>query len=501
MNMNIYEQIERNAINNDYINNTAITQILPSNTIKTISYKGLLELSEKVSQLLLNIGIKQKEKIYISSKDSINFVSAFLGALKVGIVPIPGNPELSDKQMLYILHDSSPKVILNDALLNKKKIKFVCSIYTNKNWKKLLSEIKYKKIKTKISKNDQVAFLIYSSGTTGHPKAIIHQHGVIKNTYFLHKEILKLQTQDKIYTTSRLFFAYALGNNFFAPLLIGLNTIFNDNLLDNPNLTYIIKKFNPIAIFSVPTVYRRLLQDSNTDLKLLSTIKYFISAGERIPEKLYIEWENKVHSPLLNCYGTTETLAIVIATKPSNSKLGSTGEPIKNISTKLINEDGAISKTKGILHIKNSTFSKSYLNNEIKTNKTFNNGWIRTGYNWSIKDQHWYYHGREDDLIKVAGKWGNPKEIEDTVSNINNIIDSFCIAFQTKEETLRLALLLHINKEGKENIITEQVKKKLDKLPKYKKPYIVRFLNKLPQTATGKIKRNDLQKFIKEKNL
>ena len=148
--MNIYEQIERNAINNDYINNTAITQILPSNTIKTISYKDLFELSEKVSQLLLNIGIKQKEKIYISSKDSINFVSAFLGALKVGIVPIPGNPELSEKQILYILHDSSPKVILNDALLNKKKIKFVCSIYTNKNWQKLLSEIKYKNLKLKV---------------------------------------------------------------------------------------------------------------------------------------------------------------------------------------------------------------------------------------------------------------------------------------------------------------------------------------------------------------
>ncbi|MBH88578.1 MAG: hypothetical protein CMJ12_05380 [Pelagibacterales bacterium] len=501
MNINIYEQIELGANNNGYLNNTAITQILPSNKIKTISYKDLFELSEKVSQLLLNLKIKQKEKIYISSRDSINFASSFLGAIKVGVVPIPGNPELSEKQILHILNDSLPKIILTDHRLRKNKLKFVCSIYTNKNWKKLLSEIKYKKIETIISKTNQTAFLIYSSGTTGYPKAIMHQHEIIKNTYFLHQKILKLKTQDKIYTTSRLFFAYALGNNFFAPLLIGLNTIFNDTLISNPNLTYIIKKFNPKVIFSVPTVYRRLLQDNSTDLKSLSYVKYFISAGERIPDQLYNEWKHLVNSPLLNCYGTTETLAIVIATRPGNSKLGSTGKPIKNINIKLTNEDNTLSKTKGVLHIKHSTFAKSYLNNNVKTNKTFSKGWIRTGDIWSIKDKHWYYHGREDDLIKVSGKWVNPKEIEDIISNVNNIIDSFCVAFRTKQETIRLALLLHVNKSIKENLIIEQVNKKIDKLPNYKKPYIIRFINKLPHTTTGKIKRNDLHKFIKGKNL
>ena len=166
-------------------------------------------------------------------------------------------------------------------------------LYTNRNWKKLLSDIKIKKIKSVNTQNNHVAFLIYSSGTTGLPKAIIHQHAIIENTYFLHKNILKLKTKDKIFTTSKLFFAYALGNNFFAPLIIGLNTIFNDSLIETPNLTYIIKKFNPKTVFSVPTVYRRLLEDPMTNIKKLSEVKYFISAGERIPDKLYNEWKTQ----------------------------------------------------------------------------------------------------------------------------------------------------------------------------------------------------------------
>ena len=496
MNINIFDKIENNAVEKKYINNTAITQITTYNKIKTISYKELFELSTKVSQLLLKLGIKSKEKIYISSSDSINFITSFLGAIKVGIIPIPGNSELSKNHTLHILNDSAPSIVLSDNSLDKNQLKFPCSFYTNKTWKKLLSNIKTKKIKTTNVKNNQIAFLIYSSGTTGLPKAIVHQHEIITNTYFLHKNILKLQIKDKIFTTSKLFFAYALGNNFFAPLLIGLNTIFNDNLIENPNLTDIIKKLNPKAIFSVPTVYRRLLEDNKTNLKILSEVKYFISAGERIPDTLYIKWKNQVKSPLLNCYGTTETLAIVIATRPCDSKLGSTGKPIEAVKTKLINKNEQLSKTNGVLHIKHSTFSKSYFNNNIKTNKTFSKGWVRTGDIWSIKNKHWYYQGREDDLIKVAGKWVNPKEIENITSNINNILDSFCIAFNTKQGTLRLALFLHVDKIKKEKLIIKQVKTKIDSLPNYKKPYIIKIINQLPQTVTGKIKRNDLQKLI-----
>ena len=499
--MNIFDTIENNAIKNKYINNTAVTQITSANKVKAISYKELIDQSTKVSQLLLNLGIQSKDKIYISSSDSINFITSFLGAIKVGVIPIPGNSELPQSQTLHILNDSSPSIIISDKTLDINQLKFSCLLYTNRNWEKLLSDIKIKKIKSINTKNNQVAFLIYSSGTTGLPKAIIHQHTIIKNTYFLHKNILKLKTKDKIFTTSKLFFAYALGNNFFAPLIIGLNTIFNDNLIENPNLTYIIKKFNPKAVFSVPTVYRRLLEDPKTNRKKLSETKYYISAGERIPDKLYNDWKSKIKSPLLNCYGTTETLAIVIATRPFDSKLGSTGRPIENIQTKLINKREQLSKTNGVLYIRHSTFSKAYLNNSINNHKTFSKGWIRTGDIWSIKNQHWYYQGREDDLIKVAGKWVNPKEIENLISDIDNILDCFCIAFNTKQGTLRIALFLHVNKNKKENFIIKQVKTKIDSLPNYKKPYMIKVIYKLPQTATGKVKRNDLQMLIKAKDL
>ena len=198
MNVNIFDHIEHNAINNNYLDNVAITQINSQKIFKTISYKKLFELSTKVSLALLELGLKNKEKIYISSNDSINFISTFLGAMKIGIIPIPGNPELSNEQSLHILNDSTPSIVITDKKINKMNLNFAYRYYDNKKWKKLLSITKFKKINTYKSKINDTAFLIYSSGTTGLPKAIIHQHQIIINTIFLHKKILKLKGKDKI---------------------------------------------------------------------------------------------------------------------------------------------------------------------------------------------------------------------------------------------------------------------------------------------------------------
>ena len=135
MNINIFDQIEHHAINNNYLDNIAITQINSQKSFKTISYKKLFELSTKVSFTLLELGLKNKEKIYISSNDSINFISTFLGAMKIGIVPIPGNPELSNEQSLHILNDSTPSIVITDKKINKKNLNFTYHYYDNKKWK------------------------------------------------------------------------------------------------------------------------------------------------------------------------------------------------------------------------------------------------------------------------------------------------------------------------------------------------------------------------------
>ena len=494
MNINIFSKIEENVINGNYIDNIAITQIISLKKTETISYKGLLELSKKASIALLELGIKRNNKIFINSKSSINFISIFLGALKIGIIPIPGNPELSPQQTNHILNNSKPALIISDKKIKNINLNFNHKQLNNKQWKKLIYEVRLKSINTYKSKINDIAFLIYSSGTTGLPKAIVHQHQSILNTYFLHQSILKLKVKDKIFTTSKLFFAYALGNNFFAPLLIGLNTIFNDSIIEN--LTEIIDKHHPKVVFSVPTIYRRLLKDSKTNIKTLFNVKYFVSAGERIPDKLYNEWKDIIGSPLLNCYGTTETLAIVIATIPNESKIGSTGKPITTIETKLIEKNGKESNKKGILYLKHHSFSKKYLNNKEKSLKTFNHGWIKTGDIWSLKNNDWYYQGREDDLIKVASKWVNPKDLEKEASEVKEVIDSFCITAESEEGTHRLALFLYIKNNKNENLIIKLVKNRISSFPKYKQPYWIKTITDVPQTATGKIKRNDLKKLI-----
>tara|TARA_B100000686_G_scaffold342408_1_gene421506 strand:- start:14169 stop:15665 length:1497 start_codon:yes stop_codon:yes gene_type:complete len=493
--LNIQQLIEDKASKDGYENEIAVTQIKSLKTTINVTYKQLFKLVNNTSNHLKKLNIKNKDIIYISSKDSLNFIITFLGAIKVGIIPVPGNPELDIKQKKQIIENSNPKLIIDD---DEKKFGQIQHIKTKK-WQNILLENITTPNKFYKPKNNTPAFIIYSSGTTSIPKGIVHTHLSIQNTTYLHKKILKIQPNEKIYTTSKLFFAYALGNNFFAPFLLGINSIFNDCSIAI-KITNIIRDYKPSCIFSVPTMYRRILRNKKENHKYFKKVKYFISAGERVPDKLYKEWYKATETTLLNCYGTSETLAIVIASRPKKEKIGSTGKPIKNIMTKLITRKGLNSRNNGVLYIKHKSFSKEYINNNIKNNKTFKSGWINTGDIWKIKNNNWYFEGREDDLIKVASKWVNPKEIEKLVHNIEGVLDAFCITTLSKEETNRIALFIY-TKNKKNNEVKENIIKKVKNLPNYKKPYWIKIIDKLPQTSTGKIKRNILKEMIKnEKN-
>ena len=206
MNTNIFYQIEKNATEDNYLNEIAVTQINSSNKIKRISYRALFSSSEKTSLALLELGIKKNDKVYISIKSSIEFISIFLGCLKNGVIPIPGNPELSNNQTKHILNNSTPTLIITDTKINCENLNFEHKYFSNKQWNIITNKVKSKSIKTCMSHISDIAFLIYSSGTTGLPKAIVHRHQSIINTVFLHKNILSLKIKDKIFTTSKLLF-------------------------------------------------------------------------------------------------------------------------------------------------------------------------------------------------------------------------------------------------------------------------------------------------------
>ena len=141
-------KFEKKAIKNNYLNEIAITQINPSSNIEKISYKDLFSLSEKTSLALLELGIKKNDKIFISIRNSINFISIFMGCLKIGVTPIPGNPELSIDQTKYILNNSIPTLIITDKKINNKNLNFKYKYFNNKQWNNIVNKVQKKYIKT-----------------------------------------------------------------------------------------------------------------------------------------------------------------------------------------------------------------------------------------------------------------------------------------------------------------------------------------------------------------
>ena len=161
MNTNIFNQIEKNATKDNYLNEIAVTQISPSNKIKKISYSALFRLSEKTSLALLELGIKKNDKVYISIKSSIEFIAVFLGCLKSGVIPIPGNPELSNDQTNHILNNSTPTLIITDTKINCKNLNFDHRYFSHMQWNKITNKVKPNDIKTCMSNINDVAFNIF----------------------------------------------------------------------------------------------------------------------------------------------------------------------------------------------------------------------------------------------------------------------------------------------------------------------------------------------------
>lgn len=481
---------------------------------EVVTYRDLLERTNRVGNVFRRLGVEVEQRVLLSLVDSPEFLYCFFGAIKIGSVAVPVNPSLRAQDYEYLLNDSRARVAVISEVsrpeiekLSWERLRYLKQIvlvgHPRQQFPILgeLMKIASPELSSEPTTKDDVAFWLYSSGSTGAPKGCVHLHHdmvICSETYA--KGILRMNETDRCYSVARLFFAYGLGNAGYFPLYCGATTILSPARPTPAGIFHNIARYRPTLFFSVPTNYGALLSHQSGDRRDfdLSCIRHAISAGESLPAPLFERFKQRFGVEILDALGSTETLQMVIANSPAEIRPGSSGKVIPGYEAKIVDDAGQSVATGeiGQLLVKADSTCIGYWNQHEKTKSTFEGGWFRTGDKYyQDGDGYFWYVGRADDLFKVNGRWLSPIVVENALIAHPAVREAAVIAREDEAGLTKPAAFLVLNDEfAPGDQLTQELQDWVSsKLNAYKKPRWIVYLQELPKTATGKLQRFKLR--------
>ena len=484
---------------------------------QVITYQEVYEQANKLGNALQNLNVERENRVYLLLPDSPSLIYAMLGAMKIAAVPVPVNSRLPEQSQEYMINDSRAKVVIvAEDLVDKvekirPQLKFVQHIIvdgeSSSNYLKLsdIMSSSSSELEPAETDRDEPAFWLYTSGSTGEPKGVIHQH---QNWLYCCEcyanSILDIQESDICLSVSKLFHAYGLGNGLFFPFYVGGSTVMYPDVPRPDPFLAAAERYKVTLLHSFPTRRSSDLAIPELETKYdLSKIRLCASAGEPLPQVLFERWKDKFGVEILDGIGSTEVLHIYISPRPGRVRAGSTGWPCPGYEAKIVDDEGqALPRGEmGTLWVKGESTTSGFWNKKEKTRKQCLGEWFNTEDLWYVdEDGYYWYSGRADDAFKSRGEWVMPVEVENVIMKHVSVLESAVIGFKDEdglEKPMAFVVLLSASdaSEELEAELKEHIRKEL---PGYKVPARIRFIHELPKTATGKYQRFKLRGVMRE---
>ena len=475
------------------------------------TYGQLAERINRAADALTGIGLGMEERVMLCHLDTVDWPSAFLGAIKAGIVPVAVNTLLTAGDYEFMLRDSRARaLIVSEALYSTfapligklPLLKHVIVSGKNAHGHLLLQDLMAragKAFETAPTTCDDACFWLYSSGSTGTPKGTVHIHSSLIYTAELYaRPVLGIRESDVVYSAAKLFFAYGLGNGLTFPLSVGATTVLAAERPTPQSVFKHLKEQRPTVFYGVPTLYAALLASPELPKKGEVALRVCTSAGEALPADIGERWTRHCGVEVLDGIGSTELLHIFISNRPGEVRYGTTGKPVPGYRIRLAGEDGMEVGPGNIgeLQINGPTTAACYWNNREKTLATFVGAWTRAGDKYSVdKDGYYTYAGRSDDMLKVSGIYVSPFEVEAALATHPAVLEAAVVGEPDEEQLIKPRAYV-VTKPGVQGTpaLAEELKAHVkSRLAPYKYPRWVEFLPELPKTATGKIQRFKLR--------
>ncbi|MBO0872240.1 MAG: benzoate-CoA ligase family protein [Pseudonocardia sp.] len=486
-----------------------------------LTYAEVSEQVRAVAAGLAALGVRAEERVMFFAADTPELVAGILGAMHLGAVAVPVSTMLTADDLHALLVDARARVLVTsadfadtariavDTLVKSRTERGMAGpdlvgvitfgspagdfAVPGRTWSGLLDAGAGHGAPLYTSWADSPALWLYTSGTTGSPKAAMHRHGGIRFVCESYgQRVLGIRPDDLCFSVAKLFFAYGIGNSLFFPFSVGATTVLEPGRPSPDLVAEVAMRHRPTLFFGVPTFYSALLNSSIPDDTFVG-VRQGVSAGEPLPVTLFTRVRDRFGFEILDGIGSTEALHIFLSNEPGAIRPGSSGTPVPGYQVRIRDEsDGSLitdPDRPGALYVCGESIATGYWCRAETTRRAFQGQWLRTGDTYVRNTDGTYsYLGRSDDMIKAGGIWVSPSEVEARLLEHADVVEVAVVGLRDADGLDKpvAAVVVRPGATVREDELVEFCRAGL---AAFKRPRRVIVVDSLPKTATGKLQR------------
>lgn len=465
-----------------------------------VTYAELCAQAARWGNAFTAAGLAKGDRIPMLLDDTPAYPAAFFGAVRAGFVPVLLNTQSTADLVAYYIKDSGARIAVIqsdltdriDAASLDRVIVVGGDAPEGMEGADHVLDGQPDTLEAADTGPDDMAFWMYSSGSTGRPKGIVHLHHDMAYTQAsFGAHTLKLGEQDICFSVPKMFFAYGFGNSVTFPFSVGATTLLLPGRPDPERILEMIETWKPTVFFGLPTLYTALCRAKGAKTRDLSSLRQCMSAAEILSEDVFAAWKELTGLAPIEGLGSTELLHVYLSNTADEQRLGSAGRPVPGYEIRLVDAEGNISETEGVMHVRGHSSAPCYWQRPDKTAETMQGDWLNTGDRFTVEDGSYYFQGRADDLVKVSGQWVWPLEVERCLNGHELVHEAAVLAHELPDRRTTLSAMVALRPGATGDDATAESLKahvKTELLP-HKYPRTIVFVPELPKTGTGKIDR------------
>jgi benzoate-CoA ligase family protein len=448
---------------------------------------------------LRRAGLQPEQRLLMVMADSPAFVTVFLAALRIGAVPVPVSTMVRTDGLVELLRDSRARFLATTAEFATLAAAGAAGAPELDRFlgPPELAELAAGDPDDEVypTSADSPAFWLYTSGTTGRPKAAMHRHGsvpVVCETYG--RQVLGIRPGDRCLSAAKAFFAYGLGNSVLFPLSVGATAVLEPAPSKPDSIAARARSHGATLFFGGPTFFAAMLR-TGLPADALPDVRLAASAGEPLPAELYRRWTSHFGVDVIDGIGMTEMLHIFLSNRPGAVRPGTTGVAVPGYDLRVLDDRGdeVPDGTPGTLFVRGDSTATGYWCRYAASRQVFQGEWLRTGDTYVRGDDGYYTClGRTGDMLKVSGIWVAPVEVENRLLTHPAVAQAVVVGAPDADGLDKPVAYVVVRPGG---AVTEDdlVDHCREGIESFKRPRRVVFVDGYPTTATGKIRRVELR--------
>ena len=475
---------------------------------ETLTYAELDDRVSVVAAGLRSLGMRHDDRVMLVMSDEIPMLTGILGAFRAGLVAVPVSTMFTGAELGKIMADSGARTVLatpefadavaeavasspdvEHAVLAGEGALDLPDRVAGHTWHDLTDAGEAGDRDIAKTTDDSWALWLYTSGTTGLPKAAMHRHANIRHVCETYgAQVLGITPDDTTFSVAKMFFAYGIGNTVFFPFSVGASTVLEPRRPSPDVVRERLEQNRPTLFFGVPTFYAALTA-SDVPADAFASVRLCASAGEPLPAPLQRRFTDRFGVEILDGIGSTEALHIFLSNRPGDIRPGTTGLPVPGYDVEVRDALGQVvpAGEPGALHVRGESIALGYWHRTDASRQVFAGEWLVTGDTYVRNDEGYYTClGRNTDMLKAGGIWVSPAEVESRLLEHPAVREAAVVGVADADGLDKPVAVVVVGEGADEDDLVAWCR---EGLAHFKAPRKVVFVQDLPKTATGKLQR------------